>query len=81
MALVRVDTDIGGDTDDLCAIAMLLERPRVELAGVTTPSDEGGMWARLACCVLRFAGREDVAVAAGRRVSSGATVARTASRI
>jgi hypothetical protein len=25
--VVHVDTDIGGDPDDLCALAMLLDRP------------------------------------------------------
>jgi purine nucleosidase len=71
VALVHVDTDIGGDTDDLCAIAMLLGWPGVELAGVTTSSDEGGMRAGLASYALRLAGRGDVPVAAGAEGSLG----------
>jgi purine nucleosidase len=71
VALVHVDTDIGGDTDDLCAIAMLLGWPGVELAGVTTSSDEGGMRAGLASYALRLAGRGDIPVAAGAEGSLG----------
>jgi purine nucleosidase len=71
VVLVHVDTDIGGDTDDLCAIAMLLKWPGVELAGVTTSSDEGGMRAGLASYALRLAGREDIPVAAGAEGSLG----------
>jgi inosine-uridine nucleoside N-ribohydrolase len=68
---VHVDTDIGGDTDDLCALAMLLGWPGVELAGVTTCTEEGGVRARLASYALRLAGREDVPVAAGAGGSLG----------
>jgi purine nucleosidase len=71
VALVHVDTDIGGDTDDMCAIAMLLGWPEVELAGVTTSSDECGMRAGLASYALRLAEREDVPVAAGAEGSLG----------
>jgi purine nucleosidase len=71
VGLVHVDTDIGGDPDDLCAIAMLLGWPGVDLAGVTTSSDEGGMRAGLASYALRLAGREDIAVAAGAEGSIG----------
>ena len=41
--VVHVDTDIGGDPDDLCALAIQLGWPGVGLAGVTTSTDEGGM--------------------------------------
>src|SRR5216684_6025722 len=33
---VHLDTDIGGDIDDLCALALLLNWPGVEITGVTT---------------------------------------------
>ncbi len=33
---MHLETDIGGDTDDLCALAMLVGWPGVELVGVTT---------------------------------------------
>ncbi len=39
----NLNTDIGGDTDDLCALAMLLGWPGLELVGVTTCCDSGGM--------------------------------------
>ncbi len=69
--LLHVDTDIGGDTDDLCALAMLLGWPGVELAGVTTSSEEKGVRAGLASYALGLAGREDVPVAAGAEGSLG----------
>jgi purine nucleosidase len=69
--LVHVDTDIGGDPDDLCALAMLLGWPGVELAGVTTCTEEGGVRAGLASYALRLAGREDVPVVAGADGSLG----------
>jgi inosine-uridine nucleoside N-ribohydrolase len=34
--LVHLDTDLGGDTDDACALALLLGQAGVELAGITT---------------------------------------------
>jgi inosine-uridine nucleoside N-ribohydrolase len=35
---VHLDTDFGGDTDDACALAMLLGWPGVEVVGITQPS-------------------------------------------
>ncbi len=85
VALLHVDTDIGGDTDDLCALAMLLGWPGVDLAGVTTCSDGKGMRAGLASYALRLAGCGDIPVAypwpRGRRDPSEATVFLTACRI
>jgi inosine-uridine nucleoside N-ribohydrolase len=37
-----MDTDIGGDMDDLCALAMVLSWPGVELTGVTTVAEHYG---------------------------------------
>lgn len=71
MTLIHVDTDIGGDPDDLCALAMLLGWPGAELVGVTTSSEEKGMRAALASYVLHLARREDVPVAAGTDGSIG----------
>jgi hypothetical protein len=68
---IHLDTDIGGDTDDLCALAMLLGWPGVELVGVTTCSDTGGLRAGLARYALRLAGHQDVPVAAGADGSLG----------
>ena len=68
--LVHLDTDLGGDPDDVCALAFLLGRPEVELAAVTTTIDPGG--ARAACVLhcLDLVGRSDVPVVAG----AGATL-------
>lgn len=69
--LLHLDTDIGGDTDDLCALAMLLGWPGIELAGVTTSSEEKGVRAALASYTLDLAGRGSVPVAAGADGSLG----------
>jgi purine nucleosidase len=71
MRRIHLDTDIGGDTDDLCALAMLLGWADVELVGVTTCSDSGGLRAGLARYALRLAGQEGVPVAAGADGSLG----------
>jgi len=67
-ALVHLDTDIGGDPDDGCALAMLLGSDLV-LAGVTTTVDPHGQRAGYAAHLLRLAGRADVPVAAGAGVT------------
>lgn len=71
MPKLHLDTDIGGDVDDLCALAMLLNWPDVELLAVTTNSDDQGKRAGYARYLLALAGRQDVAVAAGADVSLG----------
>lgn len=38
MPKIHLDTDIGGDMDDLCALAMRLKWPELDIAGVTTAS-------------------------------------------
>jgi purine nucleosidase len=62
---VHLDTDLGSDTDDLCALAMLLGWQGVDLVGVTTNTDTGGMRAGFTEYALSLAGREDVSVCAG----------------
>ena len=69
MVRIHLDTDIGGDIDDVCALAMLLRWPNAELTGVTTVTEENGRRAGYARYVLRLAGREEVPVAAGADVS------------
>ena len=69
MLKLHLDTDLGGDIDDLCALAMVLNWPDVELLAVTTAADDQGKRAGYARHVLRLAGREEVAVAAGADVS------------
>jgi len=66
---IHLDTDLGGDTDDLCALAMLLGWPGAELVGVTSTIDPEGRRAGYVTYCLDLAGRGDVPVAAGAAVS------------
>jgi purine nucleosidase len=66
---VHLDTDLGGDTDDACALAMLLGWPGVELVGITTTADPGGRRASYVAHCLQLAGRDDIPVVAGAEVS------------
>ncbi len=56
--LVHLDTDLGGDTDDACALALLLGQADVELAGITTVADRAGRRAGYARHCLNLAGRD-----------------------
>lgn len=69
MLKLHVDTDLGGDIDDLCALALVLGLPGVELAGLTTVAEHGGKRAGYARHALKLAGRADVNVAAGADAS------------
>jgi purine nucleosidase len=71
MHKIHLDTDLGGDTDDLCALAMLLKWPNVEITGITTVAEENGRRAGYVKDVLKIAGREDLPVRAGADVSGG----------
>jgi purine nucleosidase len=68
--LIHLDTDLGGDPDDACALAFLLGRPDVELAAVTTVIDPDGMRAAQVGHLLELAGRREVPVVAGARRES-----------
>jgi purine nucleosidase len=68
---LHLDTDLGGDIDDLCALAMVLNWPNVELLAVTTNSDDQGRRAGYTRYALGLAGRDDIAVAAGADVALG----------
>jgi inosine-uridine nucleoside N-ribohydrolase len=69
---VHLDTDLGGDIDDLCALALLLRWPEgVQLTGVTTVGDTGGRRAGYVRYVLALEGRADVPVAAGADTAQG----------
>ena len=74
--LIHVDTDIGGDPDDVAALAMLAGWPDVELAGVTTSIDPGGVRAGYARHCLDLLGLLSVPVAAGaeQTLSDGSRV-------
>lgn len=71
MLKVHLDTDLGGDLDDLCALAMVLNWPAVDLIGVTTVADEGGKRAGYTRYALGLAGRDDIPVAAGADPAGG----------
>jgi purine nucleosidase len=76
---VHLDTDIGSDPDDACALAMLLGWPDVEVVGLTTTVDPGGRRAGYAAYCLDLLGRDDVPVVAGatRALTPDARPART----
>jgi inosine-uridine nucleoside N-ribohydrolase len=71
MRKLHLDTDIGGDIDDLYALAMVLNWPEGELVAVTTVSDDGGRRAGYVRYGLEIAGRRNVPVAAGADISLG----------
>jgi purine nucleosidase len=66
---LHIDTDLGGDPDDACALVMALGSPGVELVGITTNLDPGGRRAGMVCELLDRAGRTDIPVAAGAGAS------------
>lgn len=66
---VHLDTDLGSDPDDACALAMLLGWPDVDIVGITTTADPGGRRAGYVAECLRLAGRADIPIAAGAEVS------------
>jgi inosine-uridine nucleoside N-ribohydrolase len=68
--LLHVDSDFGGDTDDACALAMLLGQDDVEIAGITTSLEHEGKRAGCAQHYLDLAARPDIPVAAGVEGSS-----------
>jgi purine nucleosidase len=66
---LHLDTDLGGDIDDLCALAMVLNWPDAELLAVTTVAEHQGKRAGYVRYVLGLADRDDIPVAAGADVS------------
>ncbi|MBA2553813.1 MAG: nucleoside hydrolase [Geodermatophilaceae bacterium] len=67
---IHLDTDLGGDPDDACALALLLGWPDVEITGITTTIDPGGWRAAYVGHCLDLVGRSDIPVAAGAAMSS-----------
>lgn len=47
---LHLDTDIGGDLDDLCALALLLKTPDLAITGVTTTAETNGRRAGYVQC-------------------------------
>ena len=72
---VRLDTDLGGDPDDACALTMLLGWPGVEIVGITTNLEVAGRRAGCVSHYLQLAGRTDIPVVAG--AGSSLTTGRT----
>ena len=71
MHKIHLDTDLGGDIDDLCALAMLLRWRDVEISGITTVAEANGRRAGYIRQVLNLENRENIPVAAGADVSQG----------
>ena len=67
-----IDTDIGDDYDDIVTLAVALASPELDILGVTTVVGDSGLRARLTKRFLNLAGREDVPVAVGATVRTGA---------
>ena len=69
---IHLDTDLGGDIDDLCALAMLLRWPGgVQLTGITTVAEAKGRRAGYVRYALGLEGKSAIPVAAGADVSEG----------
>ena len=69
---VHIDTDFAGDTDDACAVALVLGSDDVELIGMTTVADPDGMRAGYLHYFLQMAGRVvPIAAGAGRSLTTG----------
>jgi purine nucleosidase len=68
---VHLDTDLGGDIDDLCALAMLLCWEDIEITGITTVAEAGGRRAGYIHHILEMAGRQNIPFAPGADVSQG----------
>jgi len=67
---VHLDTDLGGDIDDLCALALLLRWPEdILLTGITTVAEAKGRRAGYVKYALRLEGKNEIPVAAGADVS------------
>ena len=71
MFRVHLDTDLGGDIDDICALAMLLRWPDVDITGITVVGDTNGKRTGYTRHVLAIEGRSDIPVAAGADTSGG----------
>ena len=72
MYKIHLDTDLGGDIDDLCALAMLLRwSDALELNGITTVAEANGRRAGYVRYILGLEGRNDIRVASGADVSQG----------
>lgn len=67
-----IDTDIGDDYDDIVTLAAALASPEVDVLGVTTVVGNAALRARLVRQFLALAGRDDIPVAVGATIRTGA---------
>jgi purine nucleosidase len=67
-----IDTDIGDDYDDIFTLAVALASPEVDVLGVTTVVGDAALRARLVRRFLALAGRDDIPVAVGATIRTGA---------
>lgn len=65
MRRIHLDTDLGSNPDDLCALAFLLSHPDVEVTGITTTAELAGQRNAHVHEALRLAGRSDIPVGTG----------------
>lgn len=70
MQQIHIDTDIGGDMDDVCALCLALAWQEVQLVGVTTEQEFDGIRAGMVQTLLALGRRPDVPVAAGAQVEA-----------
>lgn len=71
---IHLDTDLGGDIDDLCALALLLrwrDPEPVEITGITIVGDTGGQRTGMTRQALAIAGAPTIPVAAGADTAQG----------
>jgi purine nucleosidase len=68
---VHLDTDLGGNSDDLCALAMLLKWPNVQIIGITTNTEKEAKRSGYTKYALQVAGIEDIPVKSGSDITSG----------
>lgn len=68
MQKVIIDTDPGQDIDDLLALLFALQRPELQILGITTVTWPAHGRARLVKRLLRYLDRPDVTVAAGSQL-------------
>ena len=60
-----LDTDVGGDVDDVFAVLLAARHPGLDLIGVTTVNGDVAQRTRIARKLLRLAGRPQVPVVTG----------------
>jgi purine nucleosidase len=68
---VHLDTDLGGDIDDICALAFLLRSPNVDITGITVVGDTSGIRTGYTRYALKLENRNDIPVAAGADTALG----------